>query len=80
MASYLYPCRNGCGKMVRFVAPRAESEVCEPCVRAIVANEESAKEAVLREEEAAALREEEERESARSGSISGGRSRSIRGR
>ena len=44
MASFLYPCTNGCGKMVRFMSiwDIPKEVICDPCVAAIAANKAGA--------------------------------------
>lgn len=44
MASFLRPCTNGCGGQVRFASrwDIPAEVVCDPCVKAIAANEAGA--------------------------------------
>lgn len=39
VASFLHPCANGCGKMIRTKQPVEERTICDPCKAAIAGNE-----------------------------------------
>ena len=72
MASFLYACTNGCGRVLRFMHPLEDpAVVCESCVVAIADNQATEKK--LREKREAAI-------SARGDSVPSGRRGRRRGR
>ena len=47
MASFLYPCINGCGGVQRFMRPHPDPVTCPSCVKAIKDNKASEKKSAV---------------------------------
>ena len=61
MASFLHACMNGCGRVLRSMTRNPKPTICDPCKKAIKANEAEVKRERERLGRLATEREEAER-------------------